>query len=57
MKLDKLKAVHKTLENIGRNILRNDFDVRTTFTAIIVILKEMVEYELEKQTVPTSPYT
>ena len=48
MKLDKLEAVHKTLENMGGSILRNDFDIRTTLTAIIVILKEMTEFEIEK---------
>ncbi|KKL90985.1 hypothetical protein LCGC14_1899230 [marine sediment metagenome] len=48
MKLDKLEAVHKTLENMGRRVLTNDFDVRTFITGIIVILKEMTEFEIEK---------
>ncbi len=58
MKLDKLEAVHITLERMGNRILTDkDFDVKTILTAIIVILKEMVESEIEKQKAPTSPYT
>lgn len=57
MQLDKLEAVHKTLEKLARELLTNDFDIKTHLCAIIVILNEMVDYEIEKQKVPTSPYT
>ena len=57
MQLDKLEAVHKTLEKLARELLIGDFDIKTHLCAIIVILNEMVDYEIEKQKVPTSPYT
>lgn len=57
MQLDKLEAVHKTLEELGRNILRDDFDIKTTLTGIIVILKEMVDYEIEKKKSPKAIYS
>ena len=57
MKLDKLEAVHTTLEILGHRILTDkDFDVKTILTAIIVILKEIIDYEIEKQKAPTSQY-
>jgi len=55
--LEKLKTIHNILEDHGRLILTNNFDIKSTLTAIIVILKEMVEFEIEKQKAPTSPYT
>ena len=57
MQLDKLEATHKVLESLGRDMLAGNFDVKMTLAAIIVILKEMTEYEIEKQKVPTTPYT
>lgn len=57
MKLDKLEAVHKTLEEMGRNLLRDDFDIRTTLAGIIVILKEMVDYEIENKKSPKAIYS
>ena len=57
MQLDKLEATHKVLESLGRDMLVGNFDVKLTLAAIIVILKEMTEYEIEKQKVPTTPYT
>ena len=45
---DKLEAIHKTLETLGRDILTNDFDLKTTLTGIIVVLKEITEYEIEQ---------
>lgn len=49
MRIDKLEAVHRTLESLGRCILTDNFDVKTALTTIIVILKEMTEFEIEKQ--------
>ena len=65
MMLDKLETIHKTLETLGRDILRNDFDLKTTLTGIIVILKELTEYVIEQwkyefkksQEASDSPYT
>jgi hypothetical protein len=57
MQLDKLEAIHKVLESLGRDMLTGNFDVKMTLASIIVILKEMVDYEIEKQKVPTTPYT
>lgn len=57
LKLDKLEATHKVLESLGRDMLVGNFDVKMTLATIIVILKEMTEYEIEKQKAPTSPYS
>lgn len=57
MKLDKLKGYITTLEGIGRNILRDDFDLRTTLTALIVIIKELVDDEIRKKEEDSSIYS
>ena len=57
MQIDKLEAIHKTLESLGRGMLTGKFNAKVYIAAIIVILKEMVDYEIEKQKVPTTPYT
>ena len=57
MQIDKLEAIHKTLEALGRDMLAGNFDVKMTLASIIVILKEMTEYEIEKQKSPTSMHS
>ena len=54
MRLDKLEAIHKTLESLGRDMLAGNFDVKLTLAAIIVILKEMTEYEISKNKIPST---
>lgn len=57
MKLDKLKEYITTLEGIGRNILRDDFDLRTTLTALVVIIKELVDDEIKRKEEGSSIYS